>query len=92
MSGLGKIQRRILRAFTASPGAQLTTMDLIVWCFPRRTEPVGFKHRVSVWRAAPAVAVKVGRTYPGGFIWVGKDSQHLPSDTSQLLPRDKQRE
>jgi hypothetical protein len=78
--GLGKIQRRIKRAFIAKPGARLTTMDLIVWSFPRRTEPIGFKHRVGVWRAAEAVAVKIGRTYPGGFIWELKPSQTLPND------------
>jgi hypothetical protein len=35
---------------------------------------------LSVRRAAEAVAVRVGRTYPGGFIWVAKPSQPLPSD------------
>ena len=72
MPGLGKIQRRIKRAFVANPGALLTTGFLIDWSFPRRTEPIGFKHRVSLWRAAPAVADRVGRTYPGGFIWRAK--------------------
>jgi hypothetical protein len=69
MPGLGKIQRRIVRAFVANQRGPLTTADLIRWSFPRRTEPIGFKHRISAWRAAKAVAVKIGRTYPGGTVW-----------------------
>ena len=33
MPGLGTIQRRILRAGIAKPGARFTTMDLARWCF-----------------------------------------------------------
>ena len=35
MPGLGKIQRRIKRAFLANPGARLTTGDLVRWSYPR---------------------------------------------------------
>jgi hypothetical protein len=80
MPGLGKIQRRIKRAFVANKGATLTTGDLIRWSYPRWTGPIGFKHYVGARRAAEAVAVKIGRTYPGGFIWVAKPSPTLPSD------------
>lgn len=84
MPGLGKIQRRIQRAFVANPGARLTTGDLVRWSYPRWTEPVHSKSQMPVRRAAEAVAVKIGRTYPGGFIWELKPSH--------LLPSDKQRE
>ena len=83
MPGLGKIQRRIKRAFVANQGALLSTSDLICWCYPRRAEPVGFKHRISAWRAAKAVAVKVGRIYPGGIVWQLKSSHLLPSDNKR---------
>jgi hypothetical protein len=84
MPGVGKIQRRIKRAFTASPDARLTTMDLARWSYPRQKTAVLMNNRLSVRRAAEAVAVKIGRTYPGGTIWQLKPSQ--------LLPSDKQRE
>lgn len=67
-----RCQRQIKRAFIAKPGARLTTMDLVRWCYPRLAEPVRNKHRFAVRRAAERVAIKVGRTYPGGFIWEGK--------------------
>jgi hypothetical protein len=80
MPGLGKIQRRIKRAFIANPGKPLTTGDLARWCYPRWNEPVHSKSQMPVRRAAEAVAVKIGRTWPGGYIWVAKPSQPLPSD------------
>jgi hypothetical protein len=92
MPGLGKIQRRIQRAFIANPGKSLTTGDLAPWCYPRLKKSVVMNNRLSVWRAAPIVAVKVGRTYPGGFIWMGKDSYMLPGDPSQTLPSSDDRE
>jgi hypothetical protein len=67
MPGLGKIERRIKRAFVANPGARLTTADLANWCYPRRSDPMGF--RWNARRAAAAVADKVGRVYPGGIVW-----------------------
>ena len=72
MPGLGKIQRRIKRAFVAHPGALLTTGDLARWCYPRLKKAVVMNNRLSVWRAAPIVADRVGRTYPGGTIWAAK--------------------
>jgi hypothetical protein len=91
MPGLGKIQRRIKRAFTASPGARLTTMDLARWSYPRQKAAVLMDNRLSIRRAAEAVAVKIGRTYPGGTIWVGKENA-LSGDKSQMLPSDDDRE
>jgi len=69
MPGLGKIQRRIKQAFTANPGARLTTMDLARWSYPRLKDDPVHKNQFATRRAAEAVAVKIGRVYPGGFIW-----------------------
>jgi hypothetical protein len=80
MPGLGRVQRGIWRAFAARPGSRLTTVDLVAWAYPRlRGEPKN-KHRHCIRQAAPHVADRVGRTYPGGFIWREKQSQSLPSD------------
>jgi len=82
-----------MRAFIANPGVRLTTGDLIRWSYPRLTgKPPNTMRYLSVRRAAEAVAVKVGRTYPGGFIWMGKDSYQLPPDASPSLPSDKKRD
>ena len=83
MPGLGKIQRRIVRAFTARPGARLTTMDLARWSYPRLKDDPVHKNQFAVRRAAPLVADRVGRTYPGRFIWRLKPSHLLPSSKSQ---------
>jgi len=92
MPGLGPTQRRVRRAFLANPGALLTTGDLIRWSYPRMTgRPPNAMRYLSVRRAAAAVAVKVGRTYPGGFIWMGKDSYLLPGEPSPTLPSDDDR-
>jgi hypothetical protein len=79
---LGKLQRRILRAFIAEPGRK-TTAELARWCYPRLTGELLNKHRYCVRLAAQRVADRVGRTYPGGFIWELKQSHLLPSSESQ---------
>jgi hypothetical protein len=68
---LGTIQRRIWRAFTAEPSAELSTADLVRVAFPRLR---GFRksHWSSVRRAAEKVAVRVGRRRPGGIVWAAK--------------------
>jgi len=43
-------------------------MDLARWSYPRQKTAALMDNRLSVRRAAEAVAVKVGRTCPGGFI------------------------
>lgn len=53
-------------------------MQLVAWCYPRLTGPVLNKHRYCVRVAAARVAVRTGRTYPGGFIWRSKASMLLP--------------
>ena len=93
MPGLGKIQRRIQRAFIANPGARADdrrSRALVLSAIGQagRYEQAG----IPFGDAAPTVAVKVGRTYPGGFIWIGKDSYQPPGDPSQSLPSDDDRE
>jgi hypothetical protein len=63
-------------------------MDLVRWCYPRLKGSVRNKNRFATRRAAEAVAVKIGRTYPGGFIWVGKESNELSGTASRSLPSD----
>jgi len=75
---LGKVQRRVTRAFIAKPGETRTTAELVSWCFPRLTGKPLSRHYFSVRRAAASVADRVGRTYPGGFIWRAKQSHALP--------------
>jgi len=82
MPGLGPTQRRVRRAFIANPDARLTTGDLIRWSYPRLTGKTPIRRYFSVSCAAAAVADKVGRTYPGGFIWQLKPSKPLPKDKS----------
>ena len=72
MSGLGPIQRRIGRAFTAEPGALLTTGDLVRWAFPRLNGRALNKHRFVIRRAAEAVAVRAGKGWRGSIVWRAK--------------------
>jgi len=74
MNGPGPIQRRILRAFAANPGATLSTGDLILWCYPRR---LGQKHdhRLCIRRAAESVCDRVGVGWKGSIIWREKPPQ-----------------
>ena len=69
---LGKIQKRIHRAFTASPGADLATGDLVPWAYPRLAGKVQNKHRYCIRRAAPAVAVEVRRASNRAIVWRAK--------------------
>ena len=80
---LGKLQRRVLRAFIAEPGRKTTT-DLVEMVQSAVDRPdLLNKHRYGVRLAARRVAIRVGRTYPGGFIWELKPSHLLPSSKSQ---------
>jgi hypothetical protein len=74
---LGKIERKIWRAFIAEPGSELSTIELVQLAFPRL--PAGElkrSHWYSVRRAAESVAFRVGRKRPGGLVWaaVGSNS------------------
>ena len=65
---VGRIQRRIARAFVWSGGAPLLTVHLLEHSFPRVThfEP---KHFVSVYRAARRYAVRISRPGRAVVIW-----------------------
>ena len=76
-SRLGRIQRAIGRAFAAAPRAELRTIDLAVWAYPR-VRDLQQHHRKSIVRAAKKVAVRVRRDRPGGVVFVAKESQSLP--------------
>jgi hypothetical protein len=90
MPGFGPTQRRVRRAFIANPGALLTTGYLIRWSYPRLTGKPPIMRYLSVRTAAEAIAVRVGRTYPGGKLkppasnsWTERGellSGSLPSD------------
>src|SRR4029077_10099720 len=69
---LGKLQKRIKRAFMAQPGAELTTGDLVRWCYPRPASQTRRKQRFAIRRAAPAVAVEVRRVSNHTIVWMAK--------------------
>jgi hypothetical protein len=72
--GYGRAQRRIWRAFLAMPDRELTTADLVSWCYPRLVGKPGRPQWVAIRRAAEKVALRISRTHtrPGGIIWRAK--------------------
>lgn len=68
----GKLQRRIWRAFIADPDAELRTVDLVPFCYPRLTGEPQRKHRWAICVAARRVARRVRRDRPGGVVWAKK--------------------
>jgi hypothetical protein len=68
---LGKIQRRIARAFIAKPGEMLTSRAG-AWCYPHLTDRALNKHRFCVRQAADRVADHVDCRRPGGIVWAAK--------------------
>lgn len=64
---MGRVQRQIFRALTASLGRPLTTVDLCRWAYPRIAGGFNPSHHKAVIRAADQVGKRVGRTYPGGI-------------------------
>jgi hypothetical protein len=80
MQQLGKLQRRIWRAFIAEPLAEFCTLQLVRLAFPRlRAGELKRSHWYSVRRAAENVAVRAGRKRRGGIVWRAKQSQLFPS-------------
>ena len=69
MDRLGKVQRRIKRAFIAHPDREFTTAELAAWTYPRLRERPERKHRWAIVRAAESVAARVRRDRPGGVVW-----------------------
>jgi hypothetical protein len=72
--GLGKVQRGVWRCFIAFPAKDLTTADLVGFCYPRLEGKPGRPEWVAIRRAAEKVAVRVSRTHtrPGGIVWRAK--------------------
>lgn len=64
LSGLGRFQKRILRAFLANPDRLFRTVDLAEWCYPRLERSSASTAGRSA--AAKPVAVRVRRDRPGG--------------------------
>jgi len=64
MVGLGPVQKRIRRAFWAHPDRVFRTVDLVGWCYPRSPWPDLNKRR-AIYRAAEAVARRLGRDWRG---------------------------
>jgi hypothetical protein len=75
---IGRVERQIRRAFIASDGRPLLTIDLMRWVFPRVSHYEAWRYW-SVHRAATKCAVKVGRC--------GKGNLWQPNN--QLLARIK---
>src|SRR6478672_2975130 len=68
---VGRIKKRVLRAFIANNWQPLTTGELLPWCYPRLKRFQDW-HRWSVRRALLQVAQKVGRSDHGlglPFLW-----------------------
>ena len=73
--GYGRVQRQVWRCFIAFPAKDLSTGDLVAWCYPRTIgKPNRHKWR-AIRRAAAKVAVRISRTHtrPGGVIWRARD-------------------
>jgi hypothetical protein len=64
--------RRIWRAFTANPGAELSTGDLVRWAYPRLSGRTLNNHRFAIRRAAEAVADRAGKGWRDSIIWRAK--------------------
>jgi hypothetical protein len=56
----GRLHVQIKRAFAANAGRQLTTTALLLHCYPR-VRKLNWGHYRSVWRAASAICVCLGR-------------------------------
>jgi hypothetical protein len=67
----GRVQWRVWRAFVANPDRELTTADLVAWCYPSLVGKPGRPQWVAIRRAAEKVAVRVSRTHtrPGGVVF-----------------------
>jgi hypothetical protein len=69
LHGAGRVQRRIWRAFMTFPDVEMTTADLVRWCYPRWDGEPGRHHRRAIVRAALRVATRVRRDRPGGVVF-----------------------
>jgi hypothetical protein len=65
---VGRIQKQIRRAFIASSGRPLLTIDLLEYGYPR-VDHYERWHYVSIYRAASKFAVRVGGPGRAFIIW-----------------------
>ena len=65
----GRVQRGVRRALLVS--GECTTTELLRWCYrePGRTRRERKNRARGVWFVATAIAVRVGRVWPGGNVW-----------------------
>jgi hypothetical protein len=71
---VGRIQQAVRRAFIASDGKPLRTIDLLRYAYPRLSEFERWHYR-NMYRSAPRFAVKRGRVKSGpgrAFWWAPK--------------------
>jgi len=68
LRGAGRVQRRVWRAFMTNPDREMTTADLVRWCYPRWDGKPLRKQRHAIRRAAARVATRV-RVLPGGVVF-----------------------
>ena len=80
--GAGKVQRRVWRAFVASPDLELTTAELARWAYPKLAESPSRKHRWAIVRAAQRVAERVRRDRPGGVVFRALGSNAVANTAS----------
>lgn len=53
----------------SNPDIEMTTADLVAWCYPRWIGEPLRKHRWAIVRAALRVATRVRRDRPGGVVF-----------------------
>jgi hypothetical protein len=65
----GRVQRGVRRALLVH--GEATTAELLRWCYrePGRTRRERQNRARMVWFVATAMAVKIGRVWPGGNVW-----------------------
>jgi hypothetical protein len=65
----GRVQRGVRRALLVH--GEATTAELLRWCYrePGHTRRERQNRARMVWFVATAMAVKIGRVWPGGNVW-----------------------
>jgi hypothetical protein len=84
MKGLGKVQRGIARAFRV--GEELTTRQLMTWCYPRHHWRSLRDRRNAcrvIRRVADRMCERAGRRWPEGVIWRCKELMGKPDKSAQ---------
>lgn len=85
LRGVGRVQRRIWRAFMAMPERELTTAQLAAWCYPRLEGKPLKRHRTAIVRAAARMAERVRRDRPGGVVFRAFGSNAVATEHSDAV-------